>query len=79
MVPCPDARVLEYQQAGILRLQSYLSPRSDWAATDPDDVDGDCMPRPETLDDYAAWVTAPIERYDGDGEGDMPTLISTEP
>lgn len=34
----------------------------------------DLMPKDEYLDDWAAWVQALVERYDADGQADMPGL-----
>ncbi|THB68886.1 MAG: hypothetical protein D6E12_05680, partial [Desulfovibrio sp.] len=36
----------------------------------------DRLPKPEHLEDYASWVAAVVERYDHDGVGDMPGLVS---
>jgi len=34
----------------------------------------DRLPAEEYIDDYRAWITALVERYDGDGQDDMPGL-----
>lgn len=74
---CTDSLVREYQQAGLVNLHSYTSPRSAWgsvdAATDPP---RDIMPKPQLLADYGAWIEALVERYDGDGVDDMPGLLA---
>lgn len=35
----------------------------------------DRLPQPEYMDDFEQWVTAVVERYDGDGHADMPGLL----
>ena len=73
-----DALVSEYQQAGFTGLQIDLAALSPWAASKPPAVgnQGDTFPKPEYLDDYAAFVTATVERYDADGFMDMPGLLN---
>ena len=79
---CADALVTGYQTAGIADLQASLSPRSAWGSVSVDDsgadppADGDVMPLPDRMDDYRAWVRATVERYDADGEDDMPGLTA---
>lgn len=34
----------------------------------------DRLPKPECMDDYRAFIAALVQRYDGDGRGDMPGL-----
>src|SRR5438105_3105970 len=67
---CTDALVLEYQRAGIVNLQSYISTVSPWGS------DGGRAPAPSAahVDDFRAFVTALVERYDGDGRDDAPGL-----
>ncbi len=36
--------------------------------------DTDRLPAEEYMDDYRAWIAALVERYDGDGQDDMPGL-----
>ena len=69
---CTDAQVGEWQQAGIVDIQSYLSPLNRWGSTS---VRTDLRPSDRHLDSYRAWVNALIERYDGDGDDDMPGLV----
>lgn len=69
---CTDALVGEHQEAGITRVVSYVSPKSSWGSVSFFDI----MPRPERLADYAAFVRALVERYDGDGVDDMPGLVA---
>jgi len=72
-----DALVLEYQQAGFTGLQMDLAAHSPWAASVPPALgnQGNTFPKEEYLDDYAAYVTAVVERYDHDGVEDMPGLL----
>lgn len=67
-----DTLVHEYQQAGFRDVQLLISAESPWASrggkTDP-------MPRDGALADYASFVAAFVERYDGDGQGDAPGLL----
>jgi hypothetical protein len=67
---CTDALVSEYQGAGMVNLQSYISTVSSWGN------DGGRAPAPSAahLDDFRAFVTALVERYDGDGRDDAPGL-----
>ena len=69
--------MLEYQQAGFTGLQMDLAAHSPWAASAPPSLgnQGDTFPKEEYLDDYAAYVTAVVERYDHDGVDDMPGLL----
>ena len=75
-----DAIVTEYQQAGFTGLQMDFAAKSPWAASVPPALgrapkDTDTFPKEEYLDDYAAYVSAVAERYDGDGVDDMPGLL----
>ena len=75
-----DALVLEYQQAGFAGLQVDLTALSPWASSVPPALgvapkDVNTFPKEEYLDDYAAYVTAVVERYDHDGVYDMPGLL----
>jgi hypothetical protein len=72
-----DALIGEYQQAGILEIQSYLNSASDWGSRDVrGTVHGDVMPTDVFFDDYGDWVGALVERYDADGVDDMPGLLA---
>ncbi|MAE29973.1 MAG: hypothetical protein CMJ87_13480 [Planctomycetes bacterium] len=74
---CTDAMILDAQAAGLVDVQSYLSPRNPWGSVDVSELlDGDIMPAADRMDDYRAWVAALIERYDGDGHDDMPELAA---
>jgi len=72
-----DTLVLEYQQAGFTGLQMDLAALSPWASSVQPSLgsQGDPFPKDEYLDDYAAYVTAVVERYDHDGVDDMPGLL----
>jgi len=54
-----------------------LAAHSSWAVSAPPVLgnQGDTFPKEEYLDDYAAYVTAVVERYDHDGVDDMPGLF----
>jgi hypothetical protein len=68
-----DAFVGEFQTAGFSDLVLSLKSHNRWAASDPL-LRTSVVPRAEYLDDYAAWVGAVVERYDGDGRDDLPGL-----
>ena len=73
-----DNFVSEFQARGINTLVLGLRSLSDWASKEVR-VPGSLFPlsggiKEEYLDDYAAWVSALVERYDGDGVSDMPGL-----
>jgi hypothetical protein len=72
-----DALVLEYQQAGFTGLQMDLSALSPWASSVQPSLgnQGDPFPKDEYLNDYAAFVTVVVERYDHDSVDDMPGLL----
>jgi hypothetical protein len=72
-----DKLVIEYQQAGFSGIQLLISAESSWASTEPPSLltKGNTLPKEEYLDEYVSFVTAFVERYDGDGEGDVPGLL----
>ncbi len=77
-----DTRVRTYQQAGF-DLLMVLRAWNIWArASAP--VGGAAAaaastpPRSEYLADYAAWVQAVVERYDGDGQDDFSGLVDVD-
>jgi hypothetical protein len=72
-----DALVREYQQAGFSGLQMDLAALSPWASAVQPSLGnlGDAFPKDEYLNDYAAFVKAVVERYDGDNMDDMPGLL----
>ena len=67
---CTDAMVGEYQAAGFLNILSYVSSKCAWGNVGPADI----MPAPVFMADYRAFISALVERYDGDGVDDMPGL-----
>ena len=74
-----DTRVAAYQQAGF-ELVMVLRAWNPWARSfGPQGgqaaVSASTPPKPEYLDDYAAWVQAVVERYDADGVDDFPGLV----
>lgn len=71
-----DAVVQEYQAAGYTGVQLLLSADSPWAASQRPTLGnlGNTFPQEQYLDDYAAFVTNVVERYDADGVEDMPGL-----
>lgn len=68
---CTDAQVVEWQQAGVVNIQSYLHPYNTWGSEGRNDY----APKDKWRQDYRAWVGALIERYDGDGADDAPGLV----
>ncbi len=87
MQPTPDSKlnftrldefVTQFQAAGINTIVLALKALSNWATKDGR-VEGSFFPlkggiKEEYLDDYENWVGAVVERYDGDGQQDMPGL-----
>lgn len=73
----PDTLLREYQKAGFRNFHIYLQCRNPWATSNPLPATGhpSYPPKPEFLDDYAAYVQAMVERYDADGHEDMPGLL----
>jgi hypothetical protein len=69
---CPDGQIAAWQQAGVTRIQAYLQPESVWGSRN---ITSDLRPKQAREDEYRAWVRTMIERYDGDGEDDMPGLV----
>lgn len=71
-----DGLVKEYQGIGFAESMVGLKSESSWASVAPHALipDTNFAPKPEYLDEYAAWVRAVVERYDGDGIDDMPGL-----
>ena len=77
-----DTRVTAYQRAGF-ELVMVLRAWNPWArSTGPQGgqaaVAASTPPKSEYLDDYAAWVQAVVERYDGDGVDDFPGLVDVD-
>ena len=72
----PDTLIREYQEAGFQNFHIYLQCRNPWATSKPLPRTGhpSYPPKPQFMDDYAAYVRAMVERYDADGKEDMPGL-----
>lgn len=68
-----DALVSEYQEAGFTGQQILISAESKWASINPS-LGGETFPQEQYLDAYVAFVSRLVERYDGDGQDDMPDL-----
>lgn len=73
-----DTFVKEFQAIGVDTLVLALRSLNNWASKDIS-VQGFFFTlkggiKAEYLDEYEAWVTAVVERYDADGVGDMPGL-----
>ena len=69
-----DYLVNEYHSAGYESLNIILSAESPWAVSSNALLTRNTFPQPQYLDDYVAFVTATVERYDGDGVSDAPGL-----
>jgi len=73
-----DRFVRAFQQAGFRHLTLMLRGESRWASQDPPQPPtnrGDTTVKPEYEADFAAYVQAYVERYDGDATDDMPGLL----
>ncbi|MEI6520227.1 MAG: hypothetical protein WCO98_09360 [bacterium] len=68
-----DKLVSEYQNAGFSQIVLGLTTRDAWAVKAPL---RNYAPQKKYEADYIAWVTAIVERYDGDGVNDMPGLLA---
>lgn len=66
-----DRYVEEYQNAGFKELTIILRSKSNWASKNPI---SNFTPKSEYFDDYKNWVSSVVERYDFDGNRDMPGL-----
>lgn len=72
-----DALIREYQDAGFENIEILLGAKSRWASRQYPGpfVRGDIFPKDAaTLTKYQNFVTRVVERYDGDGNSDMPGL-----
>ncbi|NOZ71458.1 MAG: hypothetical protein GXP38_06015 [Chloroflexi bacterium] len=77
-----DTRVQAYQQAGF-QLIMVLRAWNPWARVAAPQggqaaATASTPPQADYLDDYAAWVQALVERYDGDGVDDFPGLVDVD-
>lgn len=71
-----DAFVREFQAVGFTDLVVTLKSHSNWASINHTRLNSvNAAPKPEYLDLYANWVSAIVERYDGDGVDDLPGLL----
>ena len=71
-----DDYVIEFQAAGISEIVLALKSHSTWASVDHALLRSrNAAPQVDFRDDYAAWITAIVERYDADGIDDMPGLV----
>lgn len=64
-----DRVIAEWQEAGF-RIQIYTNANNTWASS----TRLHHVPDPEYMDDYEEFVFNLVERYDGDGDRDMPGL-----
>jgi hypothetical protein len=68
--------VSEFQAAGMTEVVLALKSHSTWASVDHALLRSrNAAPKDQFQDDYEAWITAVVERYDGDGVDDMDGLI----
>lgn len=70
-----DGFVREFQNAGFTDLVLCLRSHSKWASKAYNKLrSANPTPKPEHLAAYRKWIAAVVERYDGDGNADMPGL-----
>lgn len=70
-----DWFVAEFQRAGFTQLTISLKPHSTWGSKKVALLRStNASPKPEYREHFARWVEAVVERYDGDGQADMPGL-----
>jgi hypothetical protein len=67
-----DRYVKEYQEAGFENIFLTLRSRSKWASKD---YMANHSPKEEYMQLYSKWVQDVVERYDMDGNSDMPGLL----
>jgi len=65
-----DRYITEYQGAGFDQIQIYTTALNNWASSKP----GNYFPDAQYLDDYEDYIFNFVERYDRDGNHDMPGL-----
>lgn len=71
-----DNYVRDFQDAGVSETTLALKSHSTWASVDHAAFNSNnAAPKPEFRDLYAQWVRAVVERYDADGQDDMPGLL----
>lgn len=66
-----DKYVKEYQNAGFTNLVISLKTKNKWASKD---IISNFTPKTEFLGLFENWIKAVVERYDDDGNNDMPGL-----
>ncbi len=69
-----DSLVVEWQAAGF-DIQMVLKSSNPWASPNYQGPTVGQLPSSQYRDDYANWVEALVERYDGDGFSDAPGLL----
>lgn len=70
-----DAYVREFQGAGTGEIVICLRSASEWGSQQAGKLRStNIAPKPEFAGLYEKWVAAVVERYDGDGNRDMPGL-----
>lgn len=74
-----DSLVREFQHAGFTDVQILLMADSPWASVDPPTVRplnrGNTLPAADHFAAYGEFVRQVVERYDHDGQDDMPDLL----
>ena len=73
-----DRFVLAFQEAGFPHLTLMMRGESLWASQDPPRPPtnrGDTTVKPDYEAEFADYIQAYVERYDGDGADDMPGLL----
>ncbi|MCX7804820.1 MAG: hypothetical protein N3A38_06470, partial [Planctomycetota bacterium] len=73
----PDRLILEYQRAGFRHFHIYVKSKNRWASTKPVKLigGGSSLPKPEYMDDYAAFLRALVRRYDTKSPERVPGLL----
>lgn len=79
-----DKRVKAWQANGVENLWFVMKTRALWAGTKPFTLQpqflfgtqAGSLPSKDHFGNYQAWISAVVERYDGDGVSDMPGLAT---
>jgi hypothetical protein len=70
-----DAYVRSFQAAGIAEIIICLRSASSWGSVQAGKLRStNLVPKPQFTGLYERWIAAVVERYDGDGNSDMPGL-----
>jgi hypothetical protein len=75
-----DGFIREYQKNGMTNLTLCLKPHNRWASVHVGNLlkknlgGTNASPKPQYMSHYQNWVYQVVERYDGDGQQDMPGL-----